>query len=92
MEKFLQDFSMKHKNIIVELVHNITDSYDSGKDLSKWSAEFKELIQPVMETNILCVMISLLNLLLDHNLSWILVIPQSDLDKSMHFFQHYYSR
>ena len=40
----MQDLGINMKDISAELVHNITNSYDSAKDLPDWSAEFKKIV------------------------------------------------
>ena len=44
-EKFMQDLGFNMKDVSTVLVHNITDSYDSAKDLHDQSAEFKKIVQ-----------------------------------------------
>ena len=84
----MQDLGFNMKDVSTVLVHNITDSYDSAKDLPDRSAEFKEIVQPVSETNILCMMEAVENLLVDHDLEWLLAVPESKLSKGKNFFQN----
>ena len=67
-EEFLQDLGTNDKDILEKLVHNITVSYPSAKHLSDHNAELKKIVQLVSETNFLCVMESVKNLLMDHDL------------------------
>ena len=71
-ERFMQDLGIDMNDMSAELVCNITDSYDSAKELSDWSAEFKRIVQSVSEMNILCVMEAVENFLMDHDLGWLL--------------------
>jgi len=87
-ERFMQDLSLDMKNVSAELVRNIIDSYDSAKDLPDRSAEFKRIVQPVSETNILCVMEAVGNFFMDHDLGWLLTVPESELSKGKNFFQN----
>ena len=87
-ERFMQDLGFDMKDVSTKLVHNITDSYDSAKDLPDQSAEFKKIVQPVLETNILCVMEAVENFLMDHDLGWLLAVPESKLSKGKNIFQN----
>ena len=83
----MQDLGIDIKDISAELVWHITNSYDSANDLPDQSAELKKIIQPVSETNILCVMEAVDNFLMDHALHWLLAVPELDLDRGKNFFQ-----
>ena len=87
-EKFMQDLGFNTKDVSAVLVHNIIDSYDSAKDLPDQSAEFKKLVQPISETNILCVMEEIENFLMDHDLGWVLTVPETELSMGKNFFQN----
>ena len=84
----MQDLGFDMKDMSAVLVHNITDSYDSAKDLPDGSAEFKKIVQPVSETNILCVMEAVENFLMDHDLGWLLAVAESELSMGKNFFQN----
>ena len=88
MKRFMQDHGSNMQDISAKLVHNISNSYDSAKDLSDGSAEFKKIVQPVSETNIMCVMEAVKNFLMDHDLGWLLVVLEVDLSKGKNFFQN----
>ena len=75
----MQYLGVDMNNISAELVRNITDSNGSAKDLSNKSAEFKKIVQP-MEMNNLCVMELVDIFLMDHDLGWLLAVPESKLD------------
>ena len=53
-ESFMQDLGIDMKDVSAKLLCNITNSYDSVKDLPDQSAEFKRIVQPLSETNIMC--------------------------------------
>ena len=63
----MQDLGFDMKDVSAMLMRNITNSSDSAKDLSDQSAEYKKLVQLVLETNILCVMEAVENFLMDHD-------------------------
>ena len=71
----MQGLGFDMKDMLAELVHNITISCNSTKDLPDWIVEFKNIVQPVLETNILCVMESVEKFLIDHDLGWFLAVP-----------------
>ena len=50
----MHDLGISLKDISAELVHNITDSYNSAKGLPDQSAEFKKTIQPVGGKHFMC--------------------------------------
>ena len=75
----MQDLGFGLKDVSAMLVHNITDSYDSAKDLPNRCVEFKKLVQLVSETNILCVMEAVENFLMNHDLGWLLAVPEYEL-------------
>ena len=80
-ERFMQVLGVYIKDMSVKLVQNIASSYDSAKDLPDQSKEFKKIVQPVLETNILCVMEAIENFLMDHDLGWLLAVPEDELSK-----------
>ena len=88
-ERFMQDLGFDMKDMSAKLVHNITNSYDSTKDLPDWSAEFKKIVQSLPETNIFCVIEAVENFLIDHDLGWLLAIPKTDFSKGKNFFQNH---
>ena len=83
-KRLMQDLGFNMKDMSAELLCNITNFYDSAKDLSAWSVEFKKIVQSVLETNILCVM----EALMDYDLGWLLAVPKSKLSKGKNFFQN----
>ena len=77
-DEFMQHLGVKEKGISADLVHDVIDCYESVKDLPDQSAQFKRIVQLVLETNILCVMESVENFLMNHDLGWLLAVPKSE--------------
>ena len=84
----MQDLGFNMKDMSSVLVCNINGFYDSAKDFPDQSAEFKKIVQPVSETNILCMIEAVENFLMDHDLGWLLAVPESKLSKGKNFFQN----
>ena len=84
----MQYLGYELKDVSAVLVHNITDSYYSAKDLSGQSVAFKKIFEPISETTILCVMEVVENFLMDHDLGWLLTVSETKLSMGKNSFQN----